>query len=43
MSHINILILKEREKILFFSAQEKTIVFIAKELQRDKSSVSRGN
>ena len=41
MSHYKHFTTKEREKILFFLAQEKTISFIAKELQRDKSSVSR--
>ena len=41
MSHYKHFTTKEREKILFFFAQEKTISFIAKELQRDKSSVSR--
>ena len=37
MSHYKHFTTKEREKILFFLAQEKTISFIAKELQRDKS------
>ena len=41
MNHYKHFTTKEREKILFFLAQEKTISFIAKELQRDKSSVSR--
>ena len=41
MSHYKHFTTKEREKILFFLAQEKTISFIAKELQRYKSSVSR--
>ena len=41
MSHYKHFTTKEREKILFFLAQEKTISFIAKELQRNKSSVSR--
>ena len=41
MSHYRQFTTKEQEKILFFLAQEKTISFIAKELQRDKSSVSR--
>ena len=41
MSHYKHFTTKEREKILFFSCTRKTISFIAKELQRDKSSVSR--
>ena len=41
MSHYTHFTIAEREKILFFLAQSKSLGFISKELNRSKSSISR--
>ena len=41
MSHYTLFTTDEREKILFYLAQSKSFRFIAKELNRNKSSISR--
>ena len=41
MSHYTHFTTVEREKILFFLAQSKSLSFISKELNRSKSSISR--
>ena len=41
MSHYTHFTTDEREKILFYLAQSKSFGFIAKELNRSKSSISR--
>lgn len=41
MSHYTHFSIEEREKILFYLAQSKSLGFIAKEINRSKSSISR--
>lgn len=41
MSHYMYFTITEREKILFFLTQSKSLSLIAKKLSRNKSSISR--